>query len=180
MSYLKIYETLNSQFAKITEVANSIKSKDGNYGNTLKQWFLATEQLLKSYNIEQSTEIAGFRGQLLITELAMHNEENTADSTKSSALLELVEPVKDTMINVITPVELRIRDCEGIIKELLSEQLELNLYSWNNGLNYRDFILAVWRTLLKQENTKERAHKVKALVGEEDVLKLISDQIKIN
>jgi len=180
MSYIKIYETLNSQFAKITEVANSIKSKEGNYVNTLKQWFLSTEQLLKSYNIEESIEIAGFRGQLMITEFAMHKEDDTKDNTKSSALLELVEPIKDTMINAISPLELRIRDCESIIKELLAEQLELNLYSWNNGLNYRDFIQAVWRTLLKQENTKERAKKVKELIGEDDVLKLISDQIKIS
>jgi hypothetical protein len=55
----------------------------------------------------------------------------------------------------------------------------MNQFSWNNGLNYRDFILAVWRTLLKQVNTKERALTVKKLIGEEDVLKLISDQIKI-
>ena len=75
--------------------------------------------------------------------------------------------------------ELKIIESINIIKELLNEQLEMNEFSWNKGLNYRDFILAVWRTLLKQDSTKERANEIKLLIGEEDALKLISDQIKI-
>lgn len=179
MSYLKIYDTLNTQFAKISEVAHSVKQNEDNYVGKLKQWFLATEQLLKSFNFHESLEIAGFRGQLIATEFAT-NAVYSNPENNSHAVLQLIEPAKKTMMNVISPVEEKIRECEHIVKELLDEQLELNLYSWNQGLNYRDFILAVWRTLLKQESTKDRAHDIKALLGEEDILKLISNQIKLN
>ena len=90
-----------------------------------------------------------------------------------------MKPAKSVLVNVTSPIELKIRESEEIIKEILAEQLKISEFSWNKGLNYRDFILAVWRTLLKQDITKERANKVKILVGEEDALKLISEQIKI-
>ena len=178
MSYLKIYEALNSQFAKISEISFQIKQRDFKCISRLKEWLLTSEQLLQGFNYNESLEMAGFRGQLIASQMA-NNHEVPNESIEINALLNLVEPAKNTMINVISPVELKIRESEAIIKEILSEQLEMNQFSWNNGLNYRDFILAVWRTLLKQANTKERANKVKSLIGEEDALKLISDQIKI-
>jgi len=79
----------------------------------------------------------------------------------------------------MSTVDIKRSESKAIVREILNEQLQMNQFSWNHGLNYRDFILAVWRTLLKQDNTKTRAYKVKNLVGEEDALKLISDQIKI-
>ncbi len=178
MSHLKIYEALNSQFAKISEISFRIKQKDFNCIERLKEWLLTSEQLLRGFNYNESLEMAGFRGQLIASQIA-NNQKIPDEHHDINVLLELVEPAKDTMINVISPVELKIREAEKIIKDLLEEQLEMHQFSWNHGLNYRDFILAVWRTLLKQENTKELAHKVKTLVGEEDALNLISNQIKI-
>ena len=178
MSHLKIYETLNSQFAKISEIVFKIKQRDYNCIDRLKEWLLTSEQLLRNFNYTESIEMAGFRGQLIATQIA-HNKNSQSNPQDVNSLLDLVEPAKSTMLNVISPVELKIREAEVIIKDILNEQLEMNQFSWNNGLNYRDFILAVWRTLLKQVNTKERALTVKKLIGEEDVLKLISDQIKI-
>lgn len=178
MSHLKIYETLNSQFAKISEIAHMVRQRDLQCINRLKEWFLATERLLRGYNYNESLEIAGFRGQLIATQIAS-DKDVPEEKQDINAILELLEPAKDNMISIISPMELKIRESENIIKEILTEQLEMNEFAWNNGLNYRDFILAVWRTLLKQNNTKERANKVKLLIGEEDTLKLISDQIKI-
>ena len=83
------------------------------------------------------------------------------------------------MINIIPPLEQNTNKAQGIIKTLLTEPLNMNQFSWQKGLNYRDFILAVWRTLLKQENTKLKANLVNELIGQEKALKLISDQINI-
>lgn len=178
MSHLKVYNTLNKQFAKISEVAYSIKQKEDNYISKFKQWLLATEKLLQSFNFKESADIASYRGQIIATEFAT-NAIYSNSKGNTNAVLQLIEPAKETMINLITPVEEKIRTCETIIKELLNEQLELHHYSWNHGLDYRDFILAVWRTFLKQDTTKERARKVKSLLAQEDILKLISDQIKL-
>jgi len=178
MSYLKIYEALNSQFAKISEIAFLIRQRDLKCISRLKEWLLTSEILLKGYSYSESLEMAGFRGQLIAAQIG-RNKDIPEGKQEINAILELLEPAKDTMLNVISPVELKIRESEKIVKEILAEQLEMNEFSWNNGLNYRDFILAVWRTLLKQDNTKERANKIKKLIGEEDALKLISDQIKI-
>jgi len=83
------------------------------------------------------------------------------------------------MIDFISPLEPNTSKAKGIIKTLLTEPLYMNQFSWQNGLDYRDFILAVWRTLLKQENTKQKASLVNDLIGQEKALKLISDQINI-
>lgn len=178
MSYLKIYEALNSQFAKISEISFLIKQRDFNCQNRLKEWLHTSEQLLHGFNYSESLEMAGFRGQLIATQIA-NDKDILEEKQEVQAVLELVEPAKNTMINAISPVELKIRKAENIIKDILSQQLEMNQFSWNNGLNYRDFILAVWRTLLKQENTREKALEAEKLIGEDDVLELISNQINI-
>jgi len=178
MSQLKIYEALNSQFAKISEIAFRIKQKEFTCIERLREWLLTSEKLLHGFDYHESLDMAGFRGQLIITQIAQ-NQKTPKENRDINALLALVEPAKDTMLNVISPIELQIREAEGIVKDILDEQLEIHRLSWRHAPNYRDFILAVWRTLLKQENTKERANKVKNLIGEDDVLELISNHIKI-
>lgn len=98
---------------------------------------------------------------------------------ESGIVLDITTSVTNQNIGIFPRLKHKKMESEIIIKDILNEQLEMQKFAWNKGLNYRDFILAVWRTLLRQDNTKERANKVKLLVGEENALKLISEQIKI-
>ena len=61
---------------------------------------------------------------------------------------------------------------------LVNRMLTFKKFHWNEGLNYRDYILAVWRTLLNGPNTQADAKMVLELIGEDDTLKLISSKLK--
>ncbi len=178
MSHYTIYKAVKSHFSKITKTYLLIKFSTIRYPDHLREWLFSPEQKLRVFSFSERVEFASVNGPLFANKIE-NNRSTKKTKENLNAVIELIKPAESTLMNVNSPVELEIIQAKTIIKEVLEEQLEMNKFSWNKGLNYRDFILAVWRTLLRQENTQEKAYKVKIMVGEEGALKLISEQIKI-
>ncbi|WP_340062993.1 hypothetical protein [Ascidiimonas aurantiaca] len=65
------------------------------------------------------------------------------------------------------------------ISQLLETAYEYQLISWNDGLIYKDFITALWRTFLKHEAFKEKAKSMQSAIGEGKCLELIAAQIDL-
>lgn len=65
-------------------------------------------------------------------------------------------------------------ESETLIKRMLSSKD----FNYNKGLNYREYILAVWRTLLFDNSTSAHARKVLSLISEAEALELISKHLK--
>jgi len=66
------------------------------------------------------------------------------------------------------------------ISQLLETAYEYQLISWNDGLIYKDFITALWRTFLKHEAFKEKAVRIQNAIGEVKCLELVASQIDLS
>ena len=63
-------------------------------------------------------------------------------------------------------------------ERLINRMLSIKNFNYNRGIDYHEYVLAVWRTLLKDNSTSHLANKVKNLVDEEQILELISKRIQ--
>lgn len=173
MSCLKLYNELNGQYIKFQSVNQLFRKRNPDCIGELEKWYSATEKILKENNCLEKTLIAQFKGQLAI-ERMRKDKIMTKRKRELNAVNQLMEPTKTTLIKIIEPVSKKIEQSESIVKRMLLKKD----FHWNEGLNYRDYILAVWRTLQNEDLTKDDVKKVLNLVSEDDVLLLISKYLR--
>ncbi len=66
------------------------------------------------------------------------------------------------------------------IKKLLEKAYEEKLIMWNDGLQFNEFIAALWRTFLKNESFKNDAARIQKALGESSSLELLASEIDLS
>ncbi len=173
MSSIKLYNDLNDQFIKIHRITYLLNKRDLECMNVLENWIESTVTILKDNNLNESKLISQFRGQLVIERLRT-DKKIPKRKREFNAVTKIINPLKETILKIIDPVSDKIKESEIIVNRMLS----FKNFNWNEGLNYRDYILAVWRTLLNEHKTQVDAERVLKLIGEDDALKLIANRLK--
>ena len=173
VSCIKLYNDLNDQFTKMHNITHLLNKKDLECVNVLENWIESTVTLLKDNNLSESKLISQYHGQLMIERLRT-DRKMPKRKREINAVAELINPLKETITKIIEPVSNKLKQSKIIVNRMLSSKR----FNWNEGLNYRDYILAVWRTLLTEHNTQADANTLLKLVGEEDALKLIASKLK--
>ena len=173
VSCIKLYNDLNDQFTKMHNITHLLNKRDLECVNVLENWIESTVTLLKDNNLSESELISQYHGQLLIERLRT-DRKMPKRKREFNAVAELINPLKETITKIIEPVSNKLKQSKIIVNRMLSAKR----FNWNEGLNYRDYILAVWRTLLTEHNTQADANTLLKLVGEDDALKLIASKLK--
>lgn len=173
VSCIKLYNDLNNQFTKMQKITYLLNKRDLECMTVLENWIESTVTILKDNNFSESELISKYRGELIIERLRA-DKKMPKKKRELTAAIKVMNPLRETILKIIDPVSNKIEESERIINNMLSYKN----FRWNEGLNYRDYILAVWRTLLNDRQTQIDAKTVLKLIGEDDALKLISNKLK--
>ena len=71
-----------------------------------------------------------------------------------------------------------IDEVREIFKNLVQEAKDSNLIQWNDGLNFSDFIYALWRLFNNHENFKESTSKILSMVPKDTAIDILAQEIK--
>jgi len=63
------------------------------------------------------------------------------------------------------------------IRNLLFKAKSAKMVEWNEGLNFSEFIHAVWRLFLNHENFKTTAEHILKSMSEEDIIELLAREV---
>ena len=66
-----------------------------------------------------------------------------------------------------------------IMKSHIDKAFTEKFIQWNDGLNYTEFIRALWRLFLYHDKFKEGTRDILGKLTEEDAMQLLSDEIDI-
>ena len=66
-----------------------------------------------------------------------------------------------------------------IIKSHIDKAFTEKFIQWNDGLNYTEFIRALWRLFCNHDNFKDGTQDILTKLSEEDAMQLLSDEIDI-
>jgi len=146
MSCIKLYNDLNSQFTKIRRITYLLNKRDLECVSALENWFVLTEIILHENNVFESELITQLKGQLIIERIRSDNK-LPRRKKDFNAVSKIINPLKETILKIIEPVSDKINRREILIERIINAKE----FSWNEDLNYRDYILAIWRTLLNEE-----------------------------
>lgn len=172
MSNIELHNALNKQYDEIHRVNYLLNKKDLDCVEKLENWLLKTETILKEYDLKERVLISQFIGQFKI-ERSRKDTIMTKKNRELNAVSQVIEPTKQTVMKILEPMNQKISECENLVKRMLAQKD----FNYNNGIDYRDYVMAVWRTLLNDNTTCCHAEKVLELIGEDDALQLISKNI---
>ncbi len=65
------------------------------------------------------------------------------------------------------------------IGELIEYAQTTRLVSWNDGLIFHEFIHALWRVFLKNENLTAKAMLIRSKLGDELALQLLAEEFNL-
>ncbi len=74
--------------------------------------------------------------------------------------------------------EKNIIETRELIKNLVQKAKDSNLIQWNDGLNFSDFIHALWQLLKTHENFKGGSTKILSIVSENKAIEVLAQEIK--
>ncbi len=79
----------------------------------------------------------------------------------------------------MTSVDKNINASRVIIQSHIDKAFTEKFIQWNDGLNYTEFIRALWRLFLNHDNFKDGTQNILSKLSEEDAMQLLSDEIDI-
>jgi hypothetical protein len=79
----------------------------------------------------------------------------------------------------MTSLDKNISVSRMIIKSHIDKAFAEKYIQWNDGLNYTEFIRALWRLFLNHDSFKDGTQAILGKLSEEDAMQLLSDEIDI-
>ncbi|WP_114904206.1 hypothetical protein [Kordia sp. SMS9] len=67
----------------------------------------------------------------------------------------------------------------AIIQSHIDKAITEKFIQWNDGLDYTEFIRALWRLFLNHDGFKEGTQDILGKLTEEDAIQLLSDEIDV-
>jgi len=79
----------------------------------------------------------------------------------------------------MTLVDKNMNASRVIIQSHIDKAFTEKFIQWNDGLNYTEFIRALWRLFLNHDIFKDGTQNILSKLSEEDAMQLLSDEIDI-
>ncbi|UOB17710.1 hypothetical protein [Abyssalbus ytuae] len=64
-----------------------------------------------------------------------------------------------------------------LIRNLIQKAKDSNLAQWNEGLNFAEFVHALWRLFLRHDSFKNSANKILNQVSENYAIEMLAEEI---
>ncbi len=75
------------------------------------------------------------------------------------------------------PLEEGILEIKATVRELVDEAYDSNLVHYNNGLNFSEFIQALWRLLIRDERFKPKTLGLLDRISKSEALELLAEEV---
>jgi len=69
-------------------------------------------------------------------------------------------------------------DTRLLIRDLIQKAKDSNLAQWNDGLNFAEFIHALWRLFLRHDSFKASASKILEEIPEDNAIELLAQELR--
>jgi len=79
----------------------------------------------------------------------------------------------------MTSIDKNIDDSRVILQSHIDKAFTEKFIQWNDGLNYTEFVRALWRLFLNHDSFKDGTQVILEKLSEEDAMQLLSDEIDI-
>ncbi|MDE1207773.1 hypothetical protein [Tenacibaculum larymnensis] len=174
-SITKITNQLKTQLNEIHELVNQIEKKNTQSTKNIRDWLLATEEVLKALNLPESSKFAVKRAML---SSFIPDSRNKKKETLQLGASTLTEAQQD-LWEVYTPYATILDNSTTLIEQLLAVIYQTKQFKYDTNEDFTQFLEQVWSFCCNHEQLKGISSQILSMINQSDVLIIMAEKIAI-
>lgn len=174
-SITKITNQLKTQLNEIHELANQIEKKNTQSTKNIRDWLLATEDVLKGLNLPESSMFAVKRAVLSSFIPDSRNKKKEVLQLGASTLTE----AQHDLWEVYTPYATILNNSTTLIEQLLAVIYQTKQFKYDTSEDFTQFLEQVWKFCCNHEQLKGISSQILSMINQSDVLIIMAEKIAL-
>lgn len=143
---------------------------------TLQSWIAAAEQLLSSYGLVASAELAGLRSKLTAP---VHRDEHRGQLRKQQLreAIDMLYPLQHCLQQTLTPYQQKLQQATELIRHLLSVISQSGALHYNAAAGFDSFVQQVWQLIGRHDQLKAGAVQLRSWLSQQDIILLLAQEV---
>ncbi|TRZ42565.1 hypothetical protein DMZ48_13775 [Robertkochia solimangrovi] len=153
-----------------------IEMEDINASEEMYKILNEIEDMLRRNKISQFMDIARYRASILATQIAIDRRIPRKED-QLETLSAIIPTLTKTVNDVMKPIEECLTDIRKSVSEMITDAHKHNLIDYNEGMNFTEFIHALWRLFCNHPDFKERSLPILDKISQNDALEILAEEV---
>ena len=142
----------------------------------LQSWIASAEQLLSSYGLVASAELAGLRSKLTTP---LHCDEHRGQLRKQQlrAAVEILYPLQQCLQQTLTPYQQKLQQGSELIRHLLSVIRQSGALHYDAATGFDSFVQQLWLLIGQHDQLKAGAVQLRSWLSLQDIQLLLAQEV---
>ncbi|MBU2112816.1 MAG: hypothetical protein KKE94_03470 [Gammaproteobacteria bacterium] len=143
---------------------------------SLQDWIAQAEQLLSSYGIVASAELAGLRSKLMAP---VHRDEHRGQLRRQQLreAVDMLYPLQQCVQQALTPYLQKIQQSTDLIRHLISVISQSGAVHYNAALGFDSFVQQLWQLIGQHDQLKAGAVQLRSWLSQQDITLLLAQEV---
>lgn len=144
----------------------------------LTDWLDKAEQLLSSYGMVISAQLAGHRSKLL---QPVYNDDHRGSLRKQQLkqAVAMLYDVQDCVQQALLPHQQKLQQSTDVIRQLLSMLTQSGAVRYEADAGFEAFVQQIWQLISEHEQLKASAVQLRSWLSPQDILLLLAQEINL-
>ncbi|KKO46927.1 hypothetical protein WG68_03030 [Arsukibacterium ikkense] len=145
---------------------------------TLQDWLTASEQLLSSYSLVASAELAGLRSKLTAP---VHRNEHRGQLRKQQLreAVEILYPLQHCLQQTLVPYQQKLQQSSELIRHLLSVISQSGALHYDAAAGFDSFLQQLWQLINQHDQLKAGAVQLRSWLSQQDITLLLAQEVNL-
>lgn len=175
-SILEKHTFFETSIAKVILISELFRNKSSKFFNSLDEWLLDNEKMLKQLNYTEASEFSILQNQITALKL-----KDIPNKRRQQFLLgsECLEKAHHILRQLQEPIKTKIEQGKETIKQILTVIKEVPDFAKTKKENFDSYIKRLWIKLKTDDQFRAICMQVRTILPEIDVLRIIADEIDL-
>lgn len=175
-SSVEVSGLISQQLFEVGKIVDLFKTNEYEAVEKWMQWLKISEDLLKKYNYNEASLLAGLRANIL-------KEEKTVEVRKKrkqivSQALASIDSGQNVLFSINKNLSDKIDTVRTLIKQILIPAKEAGLISSENIADFGQYLESLLRQFKQHPQLASSINNAIGLIGKFDVLRIIAEEIE--
>lgn len=174
-SIVHLVNELSRLLLAFSPLVSQFERKQPQALSALYLWLDDAEQLLSSYGLVASAELAGQRSKL--TSPALSNEyRGQLRKQQLRVAVDILYPLQQCLQQVLLPYQQKLQQSTELIRHLLSVISQSGALSYNPATGFDSFVQQLWQLIGQHEQLKAGAVQLRSWLAQADIMLLLAQE----
>jgi ElaB/YqjD/DUF883 family membrane-anchored ribosome-binding protein len=174
-STVHLVQQLSAMLLRYPALVTLFERKQPHVLDVLNSWIDDAEQLLSSYGIVSSAELAGYRSRL-IQPLYHDDHRGSLRKRQLKQAVDMLYDVQSCVQQVLQPHQLKLQQSRELLRQLLSIVSQSQAVQYD-GNNFDALVQQVWQLIGQHEQLKAGAVQLRSWLTQQDIILLLAEEI---